>query len=71
VRPAAARAGDRIGDFLTIFRQPEVTGAFARGYPRRITRPIRGLIAQPPRLRLHGLVHVTGAGPPTALLIPP
>ncbi len=48
-------------DFLAIFRQPEVIGAFARGFPKRIMRPIFGWIPEPPRLRLYDLVDVMAA----------
>ncbi len=57
---------ERREDFLAIVRQPEVIGAFARGYPRRIMRPVLGFIPQPPRLRLYNLVHLAEAAPPTA-----
>lgn len=47
-------------DFLAIFRQPEVVGAFAAGFPRRITTYL-GVIPRPPRLRLYELAHVVAA----------
>lgn len=48
-------------DFLAIFRQPDVIGAFARGFPQRLSPPLLGLLPRAPRLRLYELTGVWAA----------
>lgn len=46
--------------FLAIFRQPEIIGAFARGFPQRLSPAMLAFLPRPPRLRLYELTTVWG-----------